>query len=309
LLRRLSAGCCEWRAKFDWAEPGDRRPPNYEKVRAKPLPRAVSYPSLTAEAELELIRGYHDTGDKEALKRLVGAHRPMVVRMAKHMWRTGVPLNVLVEYGMLGLPIAAQPPRPSKTKKGAMVGFDPSTGNRFGTYARPYAAKEMRAAIADDVYEPLVKPEFEQKATVEFEEWSTAESLKGPLPPILRHLRERRASPPVILRWTLWNPPTWAKDQYERKVHLRNYSKHPATDTQWANKDAFYGVWSDALKTLEQIAKDGMKGWGDTGRDWNIENDFMLASLHEPRVHWQGVPASQGSIVEPVALWLQASRH
>jgi hypothetical protein len=203
----------------------------------------------------------------------------MVVNMARHMWRTGVPLKVLVEYGMLGLRIAAQPPRPSKTKKGAMVGFDPSTGNRFSTYARSYAAKEMRAAIANDVYEPLVKPEFGQKATVEFEEWSTAESLKGPLPPILRHLRERRKSPPCILPLTLWHPPTWAKDQYKRPVKLRNYLKCPATPTEWANKDAFYGVWADALKSFEALARDGREGLEDEDERWGIENNFMIASL------------------------------
>jgi hypothetical protein len=93
-------------------------------VRAKPLAKPVRHGSVTPELEVELIRRYHEDGDLDALERLVEAHRPMVVSAAKNMWRgTGTPLKVLVAYGMLGLRLAAAPPRPSKTKKGAMVGF------------------------------------------------------------------------------------------------------------------------------------------------------------------------------------------
>jgi hypothetical protein len=75
------------RLKLDWAEPGD--PPNadYKSVRAKPLAKPISYPGLTREVELELVRRWRENGDEMALKRLVGAHRPMVVRMAQHRRR------------------------------------------------------------------------------------------------------------------------------------------------------------------------------------------------------------------------------
>jgi DNA-directed RNA polymerase sigma subunit (sigma70/sigma32) len=78
--------------------------PDYDSVRAKPLAKPIRYRSLTPEIEIELVRAYHDDGDLDALEWLVGAHRPMVVSMAKNMWRrTGTPLKVLVEYGMMGL--------------------------------------------------------------------------------------------------------------------------------------------------------------------------------------------------------------
>ena len=116
---------------YEWAEPGDPPNPDYASVRSAPLAKRVSYPSVTAEIERQLIRAYHEDGDLDALDWLVEAHRPMVVRMAKQKWRgNGTTLKALVEYGMLGLRLAAAPPRPSLTKKGKMVGFDPSKGKQ-----------------------------------------------------------------------------------------------------------------------------------------------------------------------------------
>jgi DNA-directed RNA polymerase sigma subunit (sigma70/sigma32) len=66
---------------------------------------------------------------------------------AKHRWRgNGTSLAALVEYGMLGLRIAAEPSRPSYTKKGKLVGFDPTQGYRFSTYARSYADRSPWAS-------------------------------------------------------------------------------------------------------------------------------------------------------------------
>ena len=122
-------------------------PPDYAKVRAKPLSKPERYDSLTREDELELIRAYHEDGDLDALDRLVGAHRPMVGRLARRFAR-GNPkmLEIFTEYGMLGLVEAAAPPRPSLTKKGAMVGFNPSK-YRFSAYARSYAESDADGDI------------------------------------------------------------------------------------------------------------------------------------------------------------------
>jgi hypothetical protein len=204
---------------LDWAEPGDPPCYDYNKVRAKPLTKPISYGSLTRDDELELIRRYHENADLEALERLIEAHRPMVVRMAKHRWRAnGTSLTALVEYGMLGLRIAAAPPRPSRTKKGRLVGFDPTQGHRFSTYARSYADKEMRAALSDDPGAAL-DPQFEEKATAAIETWGEASDkewegveeanhpldLRGRLL-LFRDLRRRTAYHKPIRSWTLWRP-------------------------------------------------------------------------------------------------------
>ena len=69
---------------YDWAEPGDPPCYDYGRVRAKPFAKPTPYGSLDRDLELELVRRYREHGDLEALEWLAEAHRPMVVRMAKH---------------------------------------------------------------------------------------------------------------------------------------------------------------------------------------------------------------------------------
>jgi hypothetical protein len=369
----------KWRAKFDWA--GDVRLPNYKSVRAKPIPKRVRVAPLAAEVEAELARRWQDDGDEKALQQLIGAHRPMVQRIAMYLPRSDIPLGALIEYGMFGLQIAAQKPRPSLTKKGKMVGFNPSLG-RFSTYARAYAKNEMMAAITGIVPD-AVKPEFFYKTSAMVEAWGENDFY---LAPEVEHPRELDLAPcpdpdywrspkfeisdssfqpsedfidtehgiaswrnperkrsgfvleaartevrgPVIngaplalsapsfprsyhsaggsllafiterlwydrlgvpylqrRRWqyccrvksTLWNPPDWAKDQYQRPVLLRNFAKHKVTALELHQKNEFYKWWRFEVDTFAKIAKEGFEGWEDGGEDWAIENEFMLATL------------------------------
>jgi hypothetical protein len=256
---------------LDWAEPGDPPCYDYNKVRAKPLTKPISYGSLTRDDELELIRTYHENADLEALERLIEAHRPMVVRMAKHRWRAnGTSLAALIEYGMLGLRVAAAPPRPSRTKKGRLVGFDPAQGHRFSTYARSYADKEMRAALSDDPGSAL-NQEFEEKATVAIETWGEAsdkeweglEEVDHPLDLLgrlllFRDLRHRTAYHKPIRSWTLWRP-----RESERTTRPRNFRKNLVTPTELQNRDAFYGRCFAILQIYEDTAAAGIDGWED----------------------------------------------
>ena len=138
------------RLKLDWAEPGD--PPNadYKSVRAKPLAKPISYPGLTREVELSSSRRWREEWRRDGVGATCrrassdgGQHG-----QASHP-QNGTSLAALIEYGMLGVRLAAEPPRPSQTKKAKMVGFDPATGHRFSTYARHHADKQMRAALSD----------------------------------------------------------------------------------------------------------------------------------------------------------------
>jgi hypothetical protein len=260
--------------KLDWAEAGD--PPNadYASVRAKPLAKPVRYAPLTREIELELARRWHENRDEKALEWLVGAHRPMVVRMAKHRWRgNGTSLAALVEYGMLGVRLAAEPPRPSESKKGKLVGFDVGSGNRFSTYARHEADKQMRLALADD---PKAEPErtAEQEAAVKIaaEAWHMAGSLRGTLdaPAVLLDLQGRRAYFKPHRAWTLWR-----LTKPQQKPRPRNFIKHPRTQTELDGLDAFHARHWLVLDTNAGLAKSGMEGWD---ADEEADTDFLVAS-------------------------------
>jgi hypothetical protein len=267
--------------KLDWAEPGDPPAADYLSVRAKPLAKPISYAPLTREVELELVRRWHENGDERALDWLVGAHRPMVVRMAKNRIRTnGISLQALVEYGMLGLRIAVDPPRPSQTKRGKIVGFDPSKGHRFSTYARYYADKEMRAALTGDP-SPALKEAFEHKVTAELETWGEASEEEweredidyplctGGLKILYRDLKQRRPYKKPERSWTLWNPPP----SIERKARRRNYLKQPIKEIELANEFAYYLKHYSMLTTYCELSSEH-QGWSN---DEHADRDSSFA--------------------------------
>jgi hypothetical protein len=256
---------------------------DYASVRAKPLAKPKRYDPLTPEVELELIRAYHEDGDLDALERLVGAHRPMVVSMAKNMWRGDIKLKALVEYGMLGLRIAAEPPRPSLTKKGKMAGFDVSRGARFGTFARREARKQMLAAIGGYV-PPSLKPDFEHKTTATVEEWHRARMVVTPrvspmMVEIFNFLLSRSGLPekcqrPIAL-CSLGEPEP-------RKIHGRNYLAERITARELANKDLYYRGCYLTLAAYERVAKD---------TDWRSDD---VPDLLDPAVEREGNKFNRG---------------
>jgi hypothetical protein len=226
---------------------------------------------------------------------LADAHRQMVATMAMCMWRGDIRLNVLIEYGMLGLSLAAQPPRPSKTKKDQTVGFDPAKG-KFGTYARSYAKKEMARAISGDTDRELVPEEYENKTIATMEWWQG--SRRPPLPDLswVWGLRGPRTSMPPPIRnpegckawfaWLagrsglahccstlglLWRPPaeygiTWAVHHYKARPmrcltapQNRNWIKHPDTATERKNRLAYYANYRGILATFEAVVSGRVK--------------------------------------------------
>jgi hypothetical protein len=211
--------------------------------------------------------------------------------MAKHRWRAnGTSLAALVEYGMLGLRIAAAPPRPSRTKKGKLVGFDPTQGYRFSTYARSYADKETRAALADSG--PTLNPEFEEKATAAIETWGEAPDkewegveeadhpldLRGRLG-LFRDLRHRAAYRKPMRSWTLWKP-----QENERKPRPRNFRKHPTIGKELQSRDAFYARCFAILQTFEDTAAAGMDGW-EACEDEDQEMWFPSSGAFERKLY------------------------
>ena len=96
------------------------------------------YPPLSREEEQELARRYRDTGDREALFRLVTANLMMVVRVALSFRRAARNLLDLIQEGNIGL-------------LQAMERFDPEIGVRLPTYAAWWVRAYMVKFLLDNV--------------------------------------------------------------------------------------------------------------------------------------------------------------
>ena len=96
------------------------------------LAEAKRFPLLTLEEEQQVARAWRDDGDKAALRRLVGSHLRLVIKIARGFQGYGLPLADLIAEGNVGLMQAAQK-------------FDPTRGFRFATYAMWW----IRAAIQE----------------------------------------------------------------------------------------------------------------------------------------------------------------
>lgn len=96
------------------------------------------YPPLTREEEQALARRYRDTGDRDALLRLVTANLMMVVRVALSFRRAAHNLLDLVQEGNIGL-------------LRALDRFDPELGVRLPTYAAWWVRAYMIKFLLDNV--------------------------------------------------------------------------------------------------------------------------------------------------------------
>jgi RNA polymerase sigma-32 factor len=96
------------------------------------------YPALSREEERDLARRYRDTGDREALFRLVTSNLMQVVRVALSFRRAARNLLDLVQEGNLGL-------------LAAIDRFDPELGVRLPTYAAWWIRAYIVKFLLDNV--------------------------------------------------------------------------------------------------------------------------------------------------------------
>jgi len=96
------------------------------------------YPALSREEEQELARLYRDSGDREALFRLVTSNLMQVVRVALSFRRAARNLLDLVQEGNLGL-------------LAAIERFDPELGVRLPTYAAWWIRAYIVKFLLDNV--------------------------------------------------------------------------------------------------------------------------------------------------------------
>jgi len=111
-------------------------------VPSDPFRRYLSelrkYPALTPEEERELARRYRDTGDRQALFRLVTANLRLVVRVAYSFRRAARNMLDLVQEGNIGLLHAVER-------------YDPERGVRLPTYAAWWVRAYMVKFLLDNI--------------------------------------------------------------------------------------------------------------------------------------------------------------
>jgi len=110
---------------------------NYDPFR-RYMAEIRKYPVLTREEEIELARVYRETGDRDALFRLITANLMLVVRIAFSFRRAAKNLLDLVQEGNVGL-------------LQAIDRFDPDVGARLPTYAAWWIRAYMVKFLLDNV--------------------------------------------------------------------------------------------------------------------------------------------------------------
>jgi len=103
-----------------------------ESLDQRLMKRAMGAPLLDRDRELMLARRWRDSGDEEALHELTTAYIRLVVSAASKYRNYGLPLNDLIQEGMVGLMQAAER-------------FEPEREVRFSTYASWW----IRSSIQD----------------------------------------------------------------------------------------------------------------------------------------------------------------
>jgi len=96
------------------------------------------YPPLDREGEQEMARRYRETGDREALFRLITANLMLVVRVAQSFRRAAKNVLDLIQEGNIGLMQAVEK-------------FDPEMGYRLPTYASWWIRAYMVKFLLDNV--------------------------------------------------------------------------------------------------------------------------------------------------------------
>ncbi len=109
-----------------------RNVPDRQSLDRRFINESMNAPLLSREHELALARRWREQEDEKALHELVGAYVRLVVSMAHRFRNYGLPMNDLVQEGMVGLMQAA-------------ARFEPEREVRFSTYA----AWWIRSAMQD----------------------------------------------------------------------------------------------------------------------------------------------------------------
>ena len=106
----------------------------FDRVEQRFMKKAMSVPLLDREHELDLATRWRNDGDEDALHELTNAYIRLAISGASRYRNYGLPMNDLIQEGMIGLMQAAER-------------FDPERGVRFSTYANWWIRSSMQDYI------------------------------------------------------------------------------------------------------------------------------------------------------------------
>ena len=169
-----------------------------EASEATPLPAwgtpSVRKPLLTAKEERILARRI-EQGDEEARHQLIEANYGLVFSMAQRYRQGGVPLEDLIQEGMIGLIRGVDK-------------FDPREGCRFSTYATNWIRAQMFEAIRK--FRSLAHvPERVHRAAGKLRRTADALEQKSKHPPTLEELARHTGGTPEKVAELMQIPDAW----------------------------------------------------------------------------------------------------
>jgi RNA polymerase sigma-32 factor len=103
-------------------------------IDQKFMKKAMSFPLLDRDHEHDLATKWRNEGDEAALHELTNAYVRLAISAAARYRNYGLPMNDLIQEGMIGLMQAAER-------------FDPERGVRFSTYASWWIRSSMQDYI------------------------------------------------------------------------------------------------------------------------------------------------------------------
>lgn len=200
-------------------------------------------PLLTAEEEIKFSRAARK-GCQASRRRMIESNLRLVVNVARHYVKRGLPLLDLVEEGNLGLIRAVEK-------------FDPERGCRFSTYATWWIRQSVERAIMNQCRTVRLPIHIIRELTLYLRTSRELEQQLNRRPSADEVARELKTDPGSVTRLFGMNDPVSSTDEPNRPGSERS-ALDSIADENGANPEARYaGAAAERLLAnwLEQLSK------------------------------------------------------
>lgn len=213
-----------------------------------------SVPVLSAEAERELAKRYHDEGDLNAVRELILSHLRFVVHIARSYSGYGLPQADLIQEGNVGL-------------MKAVKRFDPSVGVRLISFAVHWIKAEIHEFVLKNwriVKVATTKAQrklfFNLRSAKKTLNWLNNDEIKAVADDLgVAEIEVRRMESRLNSRDTAFDLPNDADEEstYSPAAYLESSEVDPAEQLENQDWEAFHQQkLANAMKTLDERSQD-----------------------------------------------------